>query len=715
MGSPDQVKANVEACDVEAERKAGWVKAVFERSATWAFLAVVLAAAPAHARQGFPPRGGIPPSIRHIEPVTDLAISRGRLGARQVPRPARRLAVSLRALGKRFDLDLEPNEILAPGAKNIWIGDSEVIEEESEAVFYRGQLRNRPDSWVRVAVRGEVLDGVVFTPEEVYFFQPASDFLAAAGPGEVLAFRLSDTDPESEPGSCAAEVHPPGAAGSGASAAARWREMMAGLAQGGGASTLKEGEVGVVADWEYYQSWGSQSASKMQGIVNQVDGVYRAELGVTLRVVKTVVFTTSNDPFSGTDPSTALNQFGIWKDNNDNTPSQPLYGTDLAHLFTGRDLDGNVIGIGYLSSICSSRYATAVSQNYTTNSYSLLLLTAHEMGHNFGAPHDNQSGSACSHEPFGYIMNPYISSQLADRFSGCSKSQIGGRIPNYTCLATVPDEPPPDATATPTRTPTNTPTATRTSTPTRTPTHTPTSTRTPTSTFSHTPTRTPTRTPTSTFSHTPTATATSTPTASATPTSTASSTPTGTPSNTPTTTSTPSSTPTSTASATPTATPTVTPTDTPSATPLSTPTDTASTTPTATPTDTPSSTPTETPEPTPTPTPVCWLDVDDSGVVSTSTDTVYISRYLNGLAPVPASYRDLDPNIPDDAAISANIDLIGGGLDVDMNGSVDAATDPVYIARTLVGLQPVPSSFRQLDPTIPDDAVIAANVAALCP
>jgi hypothetical protein len=101
--------------------------------------------------------------------------------------------------------------------------------------------------------------------------------------------------------------------------------------------------------------------------------------------------------------------------------------------------------------------------------------------------------------------------------------------------------------------------------------------------------------------------------------------------------------------------------------------------------------------------------------VSTSTDTVYISRYLGGLAPVPPSFRALDPAIPDDAVIAGNIEAIGSGLDVDENSSVSPSTDLVYIVRRLVGLAPVPASFRQLDPSIPADAVVAANVDALCP
>ncbi len=54
--------------------------------------------------------------------------------------------------------------------------------------------------------------------------------------------------------------------------------------------------------------------------------------------------------------------------------------------------------------------------------------------------------------------------------------------------------------------------------------------------------------------------------------------------------------------------------------------------------------------------PVCPLDVDGSGVPpDVATDVVYIARYLLGLSPVPPSFRVLDPNIPSDAEMSARI------------------------------------------------------------
>ncbi len=111
----------------------------------------------------------------------------------------------------------------------------------------------------------------------------------------------------------------------------------------------------------------------------------------------------------------------------------------------------------------------------------------------------------------------------------------------------------------------------------------------------------------------------------------------------------------------------------------------------------------------------CRDDVDGSGRPATVTDTVYISRALLGLPPVPVAFRSLDPTLPADSVIAANVAALGNALDVDMNGTVDVTTDIVYIARHLLGLSPVPSNFRVLNPDIPADSVIAANIDALCP
>ncbi len=158
-----------------------------------------------------------------------------------------------------------------------------------------------------------------------------------------------------------------------------------------------------------------------------------------------------------------------------------------------------------------------------------------------------------------------------------------------------------------------------------------------------------------------------------------------------------------------TATPTATATSTPSATVTPTPTDTSTATPSATASATATSTATAVGGAT--------LDVDGNGIVQAQTDGVYVFRTLLGLDTiVPLSFRALDPTIAPDAVIAAAVAALGTALDVDGNGAIQAPTDGVYVFRRLLGLDTiVPTAFRQLDPSIPPDSVIAANVDAMLP
>lgn len=107
------------------------------------------------------------------------------------------------------------------------------------------------------------------------------------------------------------------------------------------------------------------------------------------------------------------------------------------------------------------------------------------------------------------------------------------------------------------------------------------------------------------------------------------------------------------------------------------------------------------------------LDLDGDGLVLPSTDAVYLSRSLLGLPPVPATFRQADPRIPPDEDIAARAGGLGDALDVDRNGMRDATTDVVYVSRHLLGLGCVPQRFRDLDPAIAPDAEIAARIEAL--
>ena len=212
-------------------------------------------------------------------------------------------------------------------------------------------------------------------------------------------------------------------------------ELQQAMAESG---TLMEAEIGLVADYKVYQEQGSNTATYLQNIGNQVSRILENEAGLKLKITQTVVHTSSNDPFTGTtSPSSLLNEFASYKGNSSN----PVYGTDLAHLFTNRNLDGSVIGIAWLSTSRGNSYAAGLSQDYTSDNKSMVLLTAHKIGHNLAAPHDNQSGSASAPTPSGYVMNPWLSSSLALQYSDCAKSFIAGEMGSVSCLDTVSTSP----------------------------------------------------------------------------------------------------------------------------------------------------------------------------------------------------------------------------------------------------------------------------------
>jgi hypothetical protein len=105
--------------------------------------------------------------------------------------------------------------------------------------------------------------------------------------------------------------------------------------------------------------------------------------------------------------------------------------TGLTHLFTGRNIDGRVVGMAYVNAVCSRRFGASLSESTTAPSFSALI-AAHEIGHSFGAPHDGESGSACATTPQDFLMAPRING--SQQFSACSLAQMQPRLEAASCL-----------------------------------------------------------------------------------------------------------------------------------------------------------------------------------------------------------------------------------------------------------------------------------------
>lgn len=242
----------------------------------------------------------------------------------------------------------------------------------------KGTVLEIPGSRVRGSYQDGKLTALIFSAEEVWSIAPTSEIGfpgtgswhgIVAGKDELdLGYTCGTPDP----------VNPPPGGSTGGSQAF--------------GTTYFLTEIGIDADFEFYQSNSSNVTSTIndiENVINGVEGVYEdpATL-ITYEITIVIVRTSSADPYgTTTSPGGLLNTFGnVWS----SSPESQIQ-RDEAHLFTGVNLDGGVIGIAALSDICTSN-AYGLSQSKFTNNFNRrVALTAHEAGHNWSATHCDSS------------------------------------------------------------------------------------------------------------------------------------------------------------------------------------------------------------------------------------------------------------------------------------------------------------------------------------
>jgi hypothetical protein len=330
-----------------------------------------------------------------------------------------------------FYIILTPHDVRGPNyrAEEV-VGNGFRRPVVPEAIrTYRGTVLGMRGSEARFSVRNDTLEGIILTPDEWYLVEPMRNYDPSAGRNEIVIYRASDIMPESY-GTCAASL---------AERIDRAHEYMIpqvmeavgsipGIAEG----TISVAEVATEADYEYVTAFGSSASANntILDIMNQVDGIYRTQVSVSLQVAFQHAWDTAGDPYTSTAPSTMLGEFrSYWTAN---FSSQPF---DLAHMWTGKDMDGSTIGIAYVGVVCNARsYSFGVSQRFSP-SPGKYILTAHEMGHNFGASHPDQATppqTECSNT----IMNSSVGT--GTNFCSYSQTEINTHTAgNPSCLATV--------------------------------------------------------------------------------------------------------------------------------------------------------------------------------------------------------------------------------------------------------------------------------------
>ena len=229
--------------------------------------------------------------------------------------------IQLSLLGRPFSIVLRASSIRSPrfelrssnpqGAAALTLEPSRI---------YRGRVVGHPRSAVRLSLTPAGVRGYVRTPDDWIFIQPAP---GEPHPHAHRVFGSEDLDPFQQ---CDCEE--------GVTSAALER-LRSDLPAAPGSSdppvvaggSLVVMEIAVDADVEYSNLHGAGTQAEIEAVLNEVEGIYEMELGITLELVSTHIWTAEPDPYTSTHASTLLSEFrSYWNANNG------AIDRDVAHL-----------------------------------------------------------------------------------------------------------------------------------------------------------------------------------------------------------------------------------------------------------------------------------------------------------------------------------------------------------------------------------------------
>jgi hypothetical protein len=308
--------------------------------------------------------------------------------------------------GASVDLQLHRVEIFAPDAILVLATQAgDVPMAAPEVAMLSGQIVGQPESRVFLAISPEAVNGVV---------NAASDrYIVSCGPYnqgyQPLIYSVSQTPADLIPVDGFAchydELVQPGLSKHSAESAAGLR----------GSEPCRIADISVETDWEFHQLFGNEAgaAAYAATLIGAVSEIYVADADMHLRISYLRIWTTSADPWTQGDTVNQLFEFqDYWNLN------MTGIGRHVATMLSGRGLGG---GVAYGDAACYPEYDYSVEANLAgwfpyplednnANNWDMMV-TAHELGHNFGAPHthdigiDNCAGGDCSVAPNGTIMS----------------------------------------------------------------------------------------------------------------------------------------------------------------------------------------------------------------------------------------------------------------------------------------------------------------------
>ena len=333
------------------------------------------------------------------------------------------------ALNLRVETPDGPLELLLTPASRMQAQAATMVAgiRDGHTRLYRGSVAGQAGSWVRMAYIDGAWLGAIRVADKLWLMDPARQHPQLAsrlglGRQDSLVFTLDDIHGLG-PMDLGGVAPPPGAlpapmAVTGATADAQ-------------AGTTRYLGVTLVLDTEFQNHYGATAKDIAVAMLNIVDGFYSSQVDteVYLYALQSLA---SNGTLTDTDSGKLLDAFRTW------LTGSPVPFSGLAHLLSGKDFEGSIVGRAWVGSLCSPTYGSGVDQlTFSTAGGAAIL--AHEMGHNYGADHDSD-GNSCPAS--GYIMNASTNiTHPPTQFSTCSLDYFADYLSTHsaTCLAAPPN------------------------------------------------------------------------------------------------------------------------------------------------------------------------------------------------------------------------------------------------------------------------------------
>jgi hypothetical protein len=328
------------------------------------------------------------------------------------------------AYGRRFSLSLSDNQRVLQKLST---------QRRAELASYkllRGSLAGAPGSWVRLTGTPDGVEGAIWDGKEFYAvtrYANIAPFLTtplSAAPEQTVVYRLSDARNLLPQDFCALTAV---AEAQDATTLDQYNAIVHAIEPGVIAPSItRQIEISLIADNAFQQAESTDPAAAMLARLNIVEGIFSEQLGLLVLATDVRLMMPEEDPFTSTKGTTLLEQLSAYRSA---TPAVRSRG--LAHLMTGKDLDGTTAGIAYVRTACDLERGVSLSQRSYGTTISALIM-AHELGHNLGASHDSEPGTPCASTGAGFIMASAVTGHAT--FSQCSLDTMKAAIASASCV-----------------------------------------------------------------------------------------------------------------------------------------------------------------------------------------------------------------------------------------------------------------------------------------